>query len=245
MSVEGTGEVSRGGREAEGDGEAVLLSVLEGEVVGEDMLREARKGARGEKSRGGYMGPAVKGGWLAASVVTRGVVEGIRYSYTGACRWGVKGSVERYISGIRAGIRAGTIFSSIAFERTVPSREVSSATSRVARKASRRWERSALSVNGEVHSNGSVVTIAELEGGEGKASMSNSTVEIDAVNGVWGGMFSTSRRSITGDRSRAGAAVQAARPVSGDASRTSISEGKAGEEELIDITQDGARAPMW
>ena len=90
MSVEGTGEVSRGGREAEEDGEAVLLSVVDAEVVGEDMLRETRKGARGEKSRGGYMGPTVKGGWLAASVVTRGVVAGIRYSCTGACRWGVK-----------------------------------------------------------------------------------------------------------------------------------------------------------
>ena len=77
MSVEGTGEVSRGGREAEGDGEAVLLSIVEAEVVGEDMLREARKGARGEKSRGGYMGPTVKGGWLAAIVVTRDVVAGI------------------------------------------------------------------------------------------------------------------------------------------------------------------------
>ena len=91
MSVEGTSEVSRGGREAEGDGEAVLLGVSEGEVVGEDVLREARKGARGEKSRGGYMEPAVRGDWLAASVVTRGVVAGIRYSYTGACLWGVKG----------------------------------------------------------------------------------------------------------------------------------------------------------
>ena len=76
MSVEGTGELSMGGREAEGDGEAVLLSVVEAEVVGEDMLREARKGARDKKSRGRYMGPAVKGGWLAASVVTRGVVQG-------------------------------------------------------------------------------------------------------------------------------------------------------------------------
>ena len=37
MSVEGTGEVSRCGREAEGDGEAVLLSVVEAEVVGKDM----------------------------------------------------------------------------------------------------------------------------------------------------------------------------------------------------------------
>ena len=65
MPVEGTGEVSRGGREAEGDGEAVWFRVLEGEVVGEYMLREARKGARGEKSRGRHMGPAVKGGWSA------------------------------------------------------------------------------------------------------------------------------------------------------------------------------------
>ena len=87
MFVEGAGEVSRGGREAERDGEAVLLRVLEGEMVGEDMLREARKGARGGKPRAGHMGPVVKGGWLAASVlVTRGVVAGIRYSYTGACR---------------------------------------------------------------------------------------------------------------------------------------------------------------
>ena len=95
-----------------------------------------------------------------------------------------------------------------------------------------------------MHSNGSVVTIAELEGGEGRASMSNSTFEIDAVNGVWEGSFSTSRGGITGDRRGAGEAVQAARPVSGDASRTSISEGKAGGEESLDITQDGAGAPM-
>ena len=39
------------------------------------------------------MGPTVKGGWLAASVlVTRGVVARIRHSYTGAYRWGEKGS---------------------------------------------------------------------------------------------------------------------------------------------------------
>ena len=141
------------------------------------------------------------------------------------------------------GIRAGTLLSSIAFEHTVPGGEVSSATSRVARKSSRRWERNTFSVNGEAHANGSVVTIAELEGGEGRASMSNSTFEIDAVNGVWEGSFLTSRGSITGDG--ASEAVQAARPVSGDTSRTSISEGKAGEEELQDITQDGTGAPMW
>ena len=116
----------------------------------------------------------------------------------------------------------------------------------MARKTSRRWERSALSVNGEVHSNDSVVTIAELEGGEGRASMSNSTIEIDVVNGVREGSFSTSRGGIPGDRSRAGEAVQAVRPVSGDTSRASISEGKAGEEEeSLDTTQDGVGAPLW
>ena len=110
------------------------------EVVREDKLREARKGARGENSRGGYRGPAVNGGWLAVSVLaTRGVVAGIRYSYnlpgTGAFRWGVKGRPERYSSGIWA----GTIFCCVVFERTVPCGKVGAATSWVARKASRRW----------------------------------------------------------------------------------------------------------
>ena len=184
MSVEGTGEASRGGREAEEDGVAVLLRVLEGEVVGGNMLQEARKGTRGEKSRGGHMGPVVKGGWLAASVlVIREVVAGIRYSYTGACRWGVKGRVERYI----LGIWAGTIFSSIAFECTVPGGDVGLATSRVARKASRRWEHVTLSVNGEVHSNGSVVTIAVLEGG--KEGRLYPTIPSTSSTECWEGRF--------------------------------------------------------
>ena len=149
ISVESPGEVSRGGREAEGDGRAatvsvgvgaVLVGVLTVEVVREDMLREARKGTGGETSRERYRGPAVNGGWLAVSVlVTRGVVAGIRYSYnlpgTGAFRWGVKGRLERYSSGVWA----GTIFCCIVFERTVPCREVGAATSWVARIASRRW----------------------------------------------------------------------------------------------------------
>ena len=149
ISVESAGEVSRGGREAEGDGRAatvsvgvgaVLVGVLTVEVVREDMLREARKGARGQKWRGGYRGPAVNGGWLAVSVlVTRYVVAGIRYSYnlpeTGAFRWGVKGRLERHSSGYWA----GTFFCCIVFELTVPCGEVSAATSWVARKASRRW----------------------------------------------------------------------------------------------------------
>ena len=82
-----------------------------------------------------------------------------------------------------------------------------------------------------MHSNGSVVTISELEGGEGRASISSNISEIDVANRVLGGSFWTSRGGITGDRCRAVEAVQAARPVSGDTSRTSIPEGKAGEEE--------------
>ena len=88
-TVEGVGERSRSGRGAEGAGEVVLVRVSGPEVVvlvlgnavadvvGEDMLREARKGARGEKSRGRRT-RSVKGGWLATSVVTRGAVAEIR-----------------------------------------------------------------------------------------------------------------------------------------------------------------------
>ena len=78
MSVDGNGERSRGGRGAEGDcKKAVLVLVLGAEAVEEDMLREARNGARGEKSRGGRI-RSVKGEWLATSVVARGVVAGLR-----------------------------------------------------------------------------------------------------------------------------------------------------------------------
>ena len=62
------------------------------------------------------------------------------------------------------------------------------------RRASRRWEHSALSVNGEAQTSGSVVTIAELKGGEGRASMSKGTFEIDAVNGVGEVGFDLSRK---------------------------------------------------
>ena len=80
ISVDGIGERSRGGRVAEADGEAVLELVLGAEVaevVEDDMLQEARNGARVEKSRGGRM-RSVKGGLLATSVVTRGVVAEVR-----------------------------------------------------------------------------------------------------------------------------------------------------------------------
>ena len=103
----------------------------------------------------------------------------------------------------------------------------------------------ALSVNGEAHFNGSVVTISELEEGEGMASISNSIAEIDFANEILGGSFWTTRGRIAGNRCGAVEAVQAARPVSGDTSRTSVSEGKAGEEESLDISQDGAGAPLY
>ena len=74
------GEKSRSGPEAEGGGESVLVVALAAvpvlflgdamvdEVV--DMaLREARKAARGVKSRGGAT-RTVKGGWSAPCVVT-------------------------------------------------------------------------------------------------------------------------------------------------------------------------------
>ena len=82
------------------EAEAVLLGFLVAEVVREDMLRKARKGAGGEKSRGGHIEPVIKGGCSAISVVvTRGIVAAIRYSCnfpgTGAFRSGVKVRFER------------------------------------------------------------------------------------------------------------------------------------------------------
>ena len=87
------------------------------------------------------------------------------------------------------------------------------------------------------------MTISELVGGEGRASISNCTAEIDFANGVLGGSFWTTRGRI-GDRCGAVEAIQATRPVNGHTSKTSVSEGKAGEEESLDITQDGAGAPL-
>ena len=78
-------ERSRSGPGAERGDEAVLVVILGAEVLmldlgdgvaevlEEDMLREARNGARGEKPRGGRT-RSVKEGWLATSVVTRGAV---------------------------------------------------------------------------------------------------------------------------------------------------------------------------
>ena len=73
--------------------ESGLLRVLTVEIVGKDVLREARKGARGEISREGH----VNRGWLAVSVlVTRGVVAAVRYSYFARNRsipWGDESEV--------------------------------------------------------------------------------------------------------------------------------------------------------
>ena len=89
------------------------------------------------------------------------------------------------------------------------------------------------------------MTTSELEGGEGRASISNSTAEIDFANEVLGGSLWTTRERIAaGGCCGAVDAVQAASPVNGDTLRTSVSEGKAGEEESLDITQDGAGAPL-
>ena len=65
------------------------------------------------------------------------------------------------------------------------------------------------------------------------------------TNGVLGGSLWTTRERIAVE-GRCGAveAVQAARPVNDDTSRTSVSEGKSGEEQSLDITQDGAGAPL-
>ena len=49
---------------------------------------------------------------------------------------------------------------------------------------------------------------------------------------------------MAGDCCEAVGAIQVARPVNGDTSRPSVSEGKAGEEESLDIAQDGAGAPL-
>ena len=88
-TVGGIGESSKSGPGAEGGGEAVLVMILReevlvvglgdgiAEVLEEDMLREARNGARSEKLRGGHT-RSEKGGWLATSVVARGAVAEIR-----------------------------------------------------------------------------------------------------------------------------------------------------------------------
>ena len=135
MSVDGNGERSRGGRGAEGDCKAVLVLVLGAEAVEEDMLREARNGARGEKSRGGAH--AVGEGRMVSHErrYSRG---GRRNTIVVHRSMSLRGERKRQ-TGYIFFIRAGTISysASITFERMV-SGEEAAATSQVARKASRR-----------------------------------------------------------------------------------------------------------
>ena len=65
--VGATGEVLTGGSVAAvGDWAAIFPEECAADLAAEDdMLGKARKGARGEKLREGYIGPAVKGGWSA------------------------------------------------------------------------------------------------------------------------------------------------------------------------------------
>ena len=78
------------------------------------------------------------------------------------------------------------------------------------------------------------MTATELQGGEGRASIVESTLKIDTGRGV--PEFVVRDRtddSVEGERSEA---VQAAGPISGDAGRTSVSEGKVNEGESLHIT---------
>ena len=111
-------------------------------------------------------------------------------------------------------IRAGRSLSvSVPWERKVTAEETA-ATSGVARKAFRRWERRSLSVNGGAQASGSVVTTEELQGGAGAASIFESTFEIGAGRGASRGIVSDRTDDfVEGERSEA---VQAAGPISGD-----------------------------
>ena len=78
------------------------------------------------------------------------------------------------------------------------------------------------------------MTATELQGGEGRASIFESTLKIDTGRGVTKSIVrDRTDDSVEGERSEA---VQAAGPISGDAGRTSVSEGKVNEEESLDIT---------
>ena len=78
------------------------------------------------------------------------------------------------------------------------------------------------------------MTATELQGGEGRASVFDSTLKIDADRCVR--KFIVRGRtdgSVGGERSEA---VQAAGPISGEVGRTSVLEGKVNEERPLDIT---------
>ena len=122
------------------------------------------------------------------------------------------------------------------------SSEGATTISEAAPKASRRCERSALSVNGEAQTSGSVGTLAGLQGGEGRSSISKSTFEIDTVKGapesIVGGCTD---EAVEGERREV---VQAAGPISGDTVRISVSESEVSEKGSRDILRAKLKA-VW
>ena len=122
------------------------------------------------------------------------------------------------------------------------SSEGATTISEAARKASRRCERSALSVDEEAQTRGSVGTLAGLQGGEGRASLSESTFEIDAVQGAPESIGDDcTDEAVEGERSEA---IRAAGPISGDTVRTSVSESEVSEEGSRDILKAKLKA-VW
>ena len=122
------------------------------------------------------------------------------------------------------------------------SSEGATTISEAARKASRRCESSTLSVNGEAQPSGSVGTLAGLQGGEERASISESTFEIDTVKGAPEGIVDDcTEEAVEGERS---AAVQAAGPISGDTVKTLVSESEVSEEGSRDVLRAKLKA-VW
>ena len=74
--------------------------------------------------------------------------------------------------------------------------------------------------------------------------------ESDCTNGVLWGSFGTRGRIAgvlcvtVGDRSEGAGAVPAARPAGGDTVRTSLSEGKVGEDGSLDILKTELRSSL-
>ena len=86
------------------------------------------------------------------------------------------------------------------------------------------------------------MTATELQGGGGRTSISESTVEICTVRGASEGIVSDrTGEAVEGKRSKA---VQTAGPIGGNTVRTSFPEGKVTEEGSLNITKSGGRIPI-
>ena len=77
------------------------------------------------------------------------------------------------------------------------------------------------------------MTATELQGGERRASIFERTLKIDTGRGV--PKFIVRDRTDDSAEGERNEAVQATGPISGDAGRTLVSEGKVNEEESLDI----------